>query len=109
RGLITPGGRMARSQLTVFESMGVVAAVIVHGPVSAVSTVPAGTPVLPGPGQQPPHGSAAPGTFFPATGQAPDCGSVGSPVGLVGGLAEVPVDGAPVGLQPTVRGGRPST
>jgi hypothetical protein len=72
-------------QVTVLESMTVLAAVMVHGPEYGVSTVPAGTPVLPGPGQQPPHGSFAPGTFWPATGQVPE-EVVGEGLGLVGGV-----------------------
>src|SRR5262249_42124844 len=66
------------SQVTFLPSITVPAVVIVHGPVYATRATLAGTPVLPGPGQQPPHGSAAPGTFFPATGQGPDgCVEVG--------------------------------
>ena len=52
-----------------------------------MSTVPVGTPVLPGPGQQPPHGSAPPGTLVPATGQPVGLGD-GVTVGVTLGLGE---------------------
>jgi hypothetical protein len=72
------------------------ALVIVHGPVYGVSTAPAGTPVLPGPGKHPPHGSDPPGTFGLETGQpaepvglgvdvGPDVGAVGPGAGAVVG------------------------
>jgi hypothetical protein len=44
--ITTPVARMSRLQFTVFPSITVLFAVIEHGPVYGVSTVPAGTPVL---------------------------------------------------------------
>ena len=73
---------MVSMQLTDFASITVFAAVIVHEPVYADSTTPLGTPVLFGPGQQPPHGSELPGVHA-APLQAPDGGGVGG--GLTGG------------------------
>src|SRR5690348_16721370 len=96
------------AQVTFLPSITVPAVMIVHGPVYAVSATLAGTPVLPGPGQQPPHGSAAPGTFFPATGQGPDgrvvvvdgvgCVVVGCGVGLDDGTGGRVGVGCPVGV-----------
>jgi hypothetical protein len=69
--MTTPEVNNRRSQFTTFESMILdafgVESVIVHGPVYAVNAVPAGTPVLPGPGQQPPDPFGPPGTCDLAT------------------------------------------
>src|SRR3954447_26104182 len=68
--------------------MTVSAAVMVHGPVYGVRLVPSGTPVVFGPGKQPPNGSGPSGTFGVATGHAP--------VGV--GLGEGVGDGLGVGV-----------
>jgi hypothetical protein len=82
--MITPLARMLRLQLMIRASMTVFAVVMVHGPAYEVSTVPAGTPVLSGPGQ-PPVGLGE--------------GVVGGGVGLGDGVgASVVVLGAGVGL-----------
>jgi hypothetical protein len=64
------------------------AVVIVHGPLYAVSAVPAGIPVLAAFGQHPPDPSGPPGTFVPEVGHDPEGGEgvgVGVGVGLGGG------------------------
>jgi hypothetical protein len=62
---------MFKSQFTIFLSMTVFGVVMLQGPVYVVRVVPAGTPVLATPGQQPPNGSAAPGLLLPETGHVP--------------------------------------
>jgi hypothetical protein len=82
--ITTLAARMSSvAQVTSLWSMTVPATVMVHDPVYAVSTALAGTPVLPGPGQQPPHRSAPPGTLVPATGQPAGLGD-GDGLGVVG-------------------------
>src|SRR5215218_459414 len=61
--MITPVARISSAQLTTLESMTVLAEVIVHGPAYGVRLVPAGTPVLLGPGKHPPMPSEPPGTL----------------------------------------------
>src|SRR5690349_2409542 len=80
RVICTPVVRMTRSQSMVFASMTVFAAVIVHGPLYAASFVPAGTPVLFGPGQ--PFGGGGTGwvgDFVPVDVDCPGAGAVGDP------------------------------
>ncbi|MCC6164654.1 MAG: hypothetical protein IT182_14990 [Acidobacteria bacterium] len=73
--MVTPDARTSSGlQSTVRASMTVPAVVMVHEPTYGVSVVPAGTPVLPGPGQQPPHGSGPPGVKGAPIHAPPACG-----------------------------------
>src|SRR4051794_8276781 len=64
--------------------MTVFASVMRHGPVYGVRSVPAGTPVLSGPGKHPPHGSGPSGVFAAGAAQPSGAGgwlTVGAGVG----------------------------
>jgi hypothetical protein len=66
---------------------------IVHEPWKADRLRPAGTPVLPGPGQQPPHGSGPPGVLRAAEQPLPSLAG-----GAAGGLDGLDDDGDPAGV-----------
>src|SRR6478752_411495 len=69
RVIVTPLVAMTSRPVIDLASITVLGVVIRNEPLYAVRAVPAGTPALPGPGKQPPHGSGPPATFRWATGQ----------------------------------------
>ena len=68
RVMVTPLVAMTSRPVIDLASITVLGVVIRNEPLYAVRAVP-GTPALPGPGKQPPHGSGPPGTFRWPTGQ----------------------------------------